>query len=197
MGHVSKLAGVFNQMKQRCRNPNNEKYPRYGGRGIEVRFTGWAQFRDWAYANGYREGLTIDRIDNDGHYEPSNCRWVDLRAQQRNTSKNSLLTAFGETKTVVEWSEDPRCVVGYVALVQRVRKGKNWTPEEVLTTPLQPNQLARVVPGGNTNCPAGHDYSETRRWNKRGDYYCAECNRERSREVYRRKVGSRGRDAAA
>lgn len=215
MVHVSKLAGVFNQMKQRCRNPNNEKYYLYGARGIEVRFFGWAEFRDWSTANGYTEGLTIDRIDNNGHYEPSNCRWVTPRAQSRNLRKNVQFEAFGEIKALWEWVEDPRCTVGYSALAQRVRKCKDWTPEEMVSLPAQPNQMVRVlsVTDGRpkkpreaqrlprkpppTHCPAGHDYAETKRWNKRGrDYYCTECARIKGRERYRRKVGSRDRDAA-
>lgn len=74
-------------MRARCNNPNNPKYDLYGGRGISVCeewLHDFAQFRDWAMANGYRDDLTIDRIDCDGNYEPSNCRWATVTEQNRN-----------------------------------------------------------------------------------------------------------------
>lgn len=180
-----RLASVFNQMRQRCNNPNSEKYPIYGGRGIEVRFASGPEFRDWALANGYRKGLTIDRIDNDGHYEPGNCRWVDRKAQVRNRRVTVTLTAFGETKPIADWVEDPRCTVTYEALVQRARKCKRWTSEQMVTLPEQLNQ--QQGPGrapAPTHCPDGHDYAVTKVMNQRGDYYCSECSRVKNRARY-------------
>ncbi len=171
-------------MKQRCQNPRDAKYRWYGGRGIQVRFPSWVQFRDWSLSHGYEEGLTIDRIDNDGHYEPSNCRWVTHAEQARNKSNTVTLTAFGETKPLIDWVEDPRCTVGYTALIQRLRKS-DWTPEDMVTRPPVGNQWALVVPGQRDACPDGHDLSQTRVWNKRGDYYCRECKNAKARARYR------------
>ena len=71
-------------MKQRCNNPKNKNYEKYGGRGIKI-CTEWLndpkKFFDWAIKNGYKEGLSIDRIDVNGNYEPDNCRWADNEAQ--------------------------------------------------------------------------------------------------------------------
>ena len=73
-------------MHQRCENPNNDAYDNYGGRGISV-CAEWADylvFKKWSLANGYQEGLTIDRIDVDGDYEPNNCRWTTYSVQLSN-----------------------------------------------------------------------------------------------------------------
>lgn len=80
----SKLYHVYYGILQRCNNPRNSAYEYYGGRGIKCEFVDWEQFRDWSLNNGYKDGLTIDRINNDGNYSPINCRWITLAEQQTN-----------------------------------------------------------------------------------------------------------------
>ena len=86
-GARPRVYGIWEGMKQRCSNPNVERYPRYGGRGIKV-CQEWADdfetFYIWAMANGYSDDLTIDRINNDGDYTPGNCRWVTIADNIRN-----------------------------------------------------------------------------------------------------------------
>lgn len=103
-----RLFGLWETMRSRCNNPNREKYGDYGGRGIEV-CDEWNRsaeaFCEWALANGYKDGLQIDRIDNNGNYEPSNCRFVTPKTNSRNKRNTVLLTVNGETKCVSEWCE--------------------------------------------------------------------------------------------
>ncbi|MET4072968.1 hypothetical protein [Hymenobacter sp. UYCo722] len=100
-----KLRAVWSAMFQRCYSENWVNYPSYGGRGITVCpewVTDKTAFVAWALANGYREGLTLDRIDNDGHYEPSNCRFVSRKQQQRNRRITVYVTYQGRTLPVSE-----------------------------------------------------------------------------------------------
>jgi len=84
----SKLYSIWSMMKQRCGNPNSKKFKYYGGRGITV-CSEWTNsivdFNRWALDNGYKEGLELDRKNNDGNYEPNNCRFVDRSLQMQNT----------------------------------------------------------------------------------------------------------------
>lgn len=106
-GTGTRLYNIWNLMKDRCLNPNNKRYECYGGRGITVceEWMEFEPFRDWSMSNGYADNLTIDRKDNDGNYEPSNCRWATHKEQANNRSNNHYLTYNGETHTIAEWAE--------------------------------------------------------------------------------------------
>ena len=102
-----KLYQVWNGMKYRCYDKKSKSYKDYGERGIAV-CKEWKDdfpgFLKWSLENGYEEGLTIDRIDNDKGYCPDNCRWVNRTVQNRNRRCNHYIEIDGETKTLVEWS---------------------------------------------------------------------------------------------
>lgn len=93
MSH-SRLYCCWVDMKQRCLNPKNTFYPRYGGRGIKIceAWMDFVPFMNWSLSNGYNDTLTIDRINNDGNYEPSNCKWSTQKEQAQNKTHkpNSL-----------------------------------------------------------------------------------------------------------
>ena len=85
----TRLQRAYENMRQRCEYVGYNQYHRYGGRGIKKLFKNCKEFCEWALANGYEEHLSLDRIDNDGHYEPSNCRWVTHRENDCNKSTTS------------------------------------------------------------------------------------------------------------
>lgn len=103
------LYAVWNGMKGRCYNPNNHNYKRYGARGISV-CDEWKdsfeRFCDWALRTGYKDGMSIDRIDNDGNYCPSNCRWADTKTQNNNRGVSLMYTYNGKTQNLSTWCEE-------------------------------------------------------------------------------------------
>lgn len=133
---TSKLYGVWCTMKNRCYNPNVDMYHNYGARGITVCdewLHSYVNFRDWAYSHGYKEHLSIDRIDNNLGYSPSNCRWIPLSEQARNKRNTIYLTYNGETKRVQEWAE----IVGISAHTITARvKDYGYSVEDALTLPV-------------------------------------------------------------
>lgn len=133
----TRLYAEWISMKARCYNPRSERYDRYGGRGImvcEEWKNSFQAFRDWALANGYREDLTIDRIDVNGNYEPSNCRWITNQEQQNNRSNNLFITFNGKTQTVTQWAKETG--ISEWTIRARIKK-LGWNAERTLTEPVQ------------------------------------------------------------
>lgn len=131
----SRLYQSWNCMRTRCNNPNRIQSKDYIGRGIGhcPEWGRYENFRDWALANGYRDGLSLERRDVDGDYRPANCCWIPRQDQARNKRNSVRITAFGETKIVGDWARDPRCRVGWRGLYYRIERG--WSPEEAIVTP--------------------------------------------------------------
>lgn len=101
------LFGVWQTMKSRCENPNRGKYKDYGGRGIKI-CDEWyeaSNFVKWALNNGYKSGLQLDRIDNNGDYCPENCRFVTPKENSRNRRNTKFVTVNGVTKPLIVWCE--------------------------------------------------------------------------------------------
>lgn len=119
----SRLYGIWSGMKDRCKNPAKASYEHYGGRGISV-CEEWKNdfmaFYEWALANGYEENLSIDRIDVNGNYEPSNCRWVDDLTQDSNKTNNKYVEIDGIKYTVPQLER--KYGINRNALYARARK---------------------------------------------------------------------------
>lgn len=123
----TKLFGVWTGFKDRCRNPHNSRYANYGARGIKVceEWGDFLVFKEWSDNNGYREGLSIERIDNDGPYSPENCRWATKEEQSKNTTRSKFITYNGFTLIQSDWAR--KLGISISSFKERISKGM---PEE-------------------------------------------------------------------
>lgn len=133
-GHDKYLYGIRRQMIERCYDKDSQYYYNYGGRGITVcdewlTEGGQYAFQEWAYTSGYHRGLTIDRIDNNGQYSPSNCRWVTMKEQSNNKRNNVYITLNGKTKTLAQWCDE----YGAEYSRTRYRITHGWSVMDALT----------------------------------------------------------------
>lgn len=133
----TRLYDIWRDMRLRCYDERNIPYNRYGGRGITI-CDEWKEdvkaFYDWAMANGYNDGLTIERIDNDGNYSPENCRLATVKEQANNRRSNVLVTHEGKTQTMKEWAHEVG--IPYKAVWARMQK-LGWSAERALTEPVK------------------------------------------------------------
>ncbi len=104
----NQLYHSWGAMRHRCLSENDIHYKNYGGRGITI-YEDWLnyeKFKEWALQSGWQPNLTIDRIDYNGNYEPSNCRWITQKEQTNNTSGNKMITYNGKTQSLAMWCEE-------------------------------------------------------------------------------------------
>jgi len=122
----TRINNIYHNMKRRCKNKNN-KY--YGERGIAVcsEWQNFESFYNWAINNGYQDNLTIDRIDNNGNYEPANCRWVTYVKQNNNRRSNHYIEYNGIKHSIAEWSKILN--INYSTLKSRIKYG--WSLERI------------------------------------------------------------------
>lgn len=132
-GHT-RLYNIWHGMCQRCHDPNSTGYANYGAKGIIV-CKEWREnpliFQKWALENGYTDDLSIDRIDFNGNYEPSNCRWVTREVQDNNKRTNVFLDYNGKHMTIAQWARELN--ISYSVIQHRIKAG--WTVEDALTKP--------------------------------------------------------------
>lgn len=136
----TRLHKIWHSMYCRCYYPTTNQYKNYGGRGIKVceewkHTEGFINFYNWAINNGYKENLTLDRIDNNKGYCPENCRWKTPKEQSNNRRNNVCYTFNGETKTSKQWCELYN--VSQTTLLDRLKRG--WTLEQALTISTKGN----------------------------------------------------------
>lgn len=119
----TKLYNVWNGIRMRCENAHHKSYADYGGRGIKLcpEWHDATAFLNWAWSNGYRAGLEIDRIDNDGDYSPENCHWIPRKNNANNKRNCKYVVHDGETRTVAEWASHFN--VNYKNLCRNLSKG--------------------------------------------------------------------------
>lgn len=130
-----KIRHVYYNMIRRCYDSARREYPHYGGRGIKV-CDEWKNdccvFYRWARDNGYKEGLQLDRTDNNGNYCPENCRWVTPKENSNNRRKTRKITYKGKIKALSEWADELN--IPYNVLADRIYKYK-WNIERAMTEP--------------------------------------------------------------
>lgn len=129
-----RLYNIWCGIKKRCYNKKHIAYSNYGGRGItlcDIWKFDFQEFYDWAIENGYQDDLSIDRIDNDGNYEPSNCRWATDLEQSQHKRTNKLITYNNKTQTYSQWDRE----LGFPRGKLRKRLTSGWTIEKAIRTP--------------------------------------------------------------
>lgn len=133
---IKTLYRKYIHMKDRCYNPNDKRYHRYGGRGIKVCdewLNNYQSFENWSLQNGYVNGLTIDRINNDGDYEPSNCRYVTFSENSKKKSTTKYFTYNGKTQNLTDWCKELN--LKYYTVLCRIRAG--WNFEKAILEPVK------------------------------------------------------------
>lgn len=143
-----RLYRVWDGIIQRCCNPNAKNYHNYGGRGISVCDewrTDFSVFEEYCISNGWKEGLQIDRVNNNGNYCPGNIRFVTQAENLRNKRTNHMITFNGETLCAADWCE--RFSIDDSTLWRRLTSG--WSVEDALTKPKQKRTYGKMDGGVN------------------------------------------------
>lgn len=133
----TQLYRTWVDMRRRCRDSKHPTYANYGGRGIKVcdEWQSFEVFEQWALSHGYTDTLTIDRIDVNGNYEPSNCRWATIQEQSNNKRNNRYVDVFGEHLTITEATRKYGNGLKVDTVIHRIDK-YGYTPEKALTDPI-------------------------------------------------------------
>ena len=128
---------IWNAMKSRCYSRRNKSFPAYGGRGIVVCDRWLESFENFLADMGCKpDGYSLDRVNNDGNYEPGNCRWVTRVVQQNNMRSNVRVEFRSRIQTVSQWARELQ--MPFITLSSRLRRG--WPVESALTEPLCPGK---------------------------------------------------------
>lgn len=141
----SKIYNTYLRMKQRCFDKNCERYKNYGGRGVTIcdewldKENGFINFYNWAYENGYNENLSIDRIDVNGNYEPSNCRWITMEEQARNKTNTIRVEYENEILTLKDLCR--KLNLNYKTIWNRLKSG--YDLYKAINTPIRKSKTSK------------------------------------------------------
>ena len=132
----TRLHRIWHSMYCRCYYPTTNQYKNYGGKGIKVcedwkHMEGFINFYNWAIKHGYKDNLTLDRIDNNKDYCPKNCKWSTAKEQSNHKTNNVYYVFNGERKTGAQWCKEYGII--YATFLDRLKRG--WTVEQALTIP--------------------------------------------------------------
>jgi hypothetical protein len=152
----------YSGAKNRCQNPNEPAFKNYGERGIKFLFESFEQF--YAELGDRPKGTSLERIDNDGHYGPGNCRWATRLQQNNNQRRNRKITAFGRTRTIAWWSRESG--VPATLIYQRIFYG-GWPVAQALV-----NRDHRLRAAPKSHASNGRFVSEAaeQKWPRHGEY---------------------------
>lgn len=130
-----RLRKIWASMHERCEYEKHPQYHNYGGRGISVcnEWSEYIPFAKWAFKNGYSDGLSIDRVDNNGMYEPNNCRWVTMKEQANNKRTNHIVVYQEQEYTLTELAEK----IGMNKTTLKERLNMGWDIDEAVNRPVR------------------------------------------------------------
>lgn len=130
----TKLYMIWCTMKARCLKPKSNRYKYYGARGIKIcsEWFNFELFYQWAVSNGYQEGLTIERKDVNGNYEPENCQWIPKSEQPKNSRSNVIISYNGQEKYLQQWADE----LGMNRSTIQGRLSRGWSIETTFKTPV-------------------------------------------------------------
>lgn len=139
----TRIYNIWAKMRQRCNNKNDKLFKYYGGRGIKVteEWEKFENFYQWAMSHGYTDSLTIERIDVNGDYEPSNCAWKTMKVQCNNKRTNIKIAYKGEIKNLKEWCDELN--LNYKLIHGRITYG-GWSVERAFETPSNGHDSGQI-----------------------------------------------------
>lgn len=141
----SPLRSRYNKIKERCYSPNCKSYHRYGGRGIKMCdewLNDFSAFETWCLQNGYAPNLMIDRIDNDGDYSPTNCRFATNKENCQHKGNTRFYTYNGKTQNLMQWCTELN--LPYGTILNRLSRN-GWTFERAITTPIRKRDKTSLI----------------------------------------------------